>query len=149
MGLLNKDQQPLVNHAVESNQKFQSMKGNLQAMVSDLLMQNLLLENENTAVNAKKDYLQEELKREEEKNFNHRIDVEKDVAEATEKLKMFMKRYDELKAEHKRLTGLYNTTDEDHKKTTRNNKIKSLINEISTNLKKEEEEAGKAVFTEK
>jgi hypothetical protein len=45
MGLLNKDQQPLINHAVESNLKFQSMKGNLQQMVSEMLTQNLLLEN--------------------------------------------------------------------------------------------------------
>lgn len=65
MGLLNRDQQPLVNHAVESNVKFQSMKGNLQGMVNEMLTLNLLLENENTAVNAQKDYLQEELKREE------------------------------------------------------------------------------------
>ena len=97
MGLLNRDQQPLVNHAVESNVKFQSMKGNLQGMVNEMLTLNLLLENENTAVNAQKDYLQEELKREEEKNFGHRIEVEKDVGETTEKVKMFAKRYEELK----------------------------------------------------
>lgn len=149
MGLLNRDQQPLVNHAVESNVKFQSMKGNLQGMVNEMLTLNLLLENENTAVNAQKDYLQEELKREEEKNFGHRIEVEKDVGETTENVKMFAKRYEELKGEHKRLVGAYNNADEEHKKVLRNNKIKQMINEISTNLKKEEEEAGKEVFKEK
>lgn len=146
---MNRDQQPLVNHAVESNLKFQSMKGNLQGMVSEMLTLNLLLENENTAVNSQKDYLQEELKKEEEKNFNHRISIEKDISEASDKLKAFMKRYDELKVEHKRISGMYTSIDEEHKKTVRTNKIKSMINEITTNLKKEEEEAGKAVFTEK
>lgn len=47
------------------------------------------------------------------------------------------------------MVGAYNNADEEHKKVLRNNKIKQMINEISTNLKKEEEEAGKEVFKEK
>lgn len=43
MGLLNKDQQPVVDHAVQSNTKFQSMKGNLQGIVNDLHTKNFML----------------------------------------------------------------------------------------------------------
>ena len=139
--MLNRDQQPLVNHAVESNLKFQSMKGNLQVMVSEMMTQNLLLENENNAINSQKEFLQEELKREEEKNFSHRIDVEKELTDSQEKLKAFSKRYDELKAEYRKQMAIYNSTDEEHKRLLRNEKIKSLLGEISSNLKKEEDDA--------
>lgn len=35
MGLLNKDQNPVVTHAISSNDKFSEMKNKLQKMVND------------------------------------------------------------------------------------------------------------------
>ena len=35
MGLLNKDQNPVVSHALSSNDKFSEMKNRLQKMVND------------------------------------------------------------------------------------------------------------------
>lgn len=73
MGLLNKDTQPVVEHAVQSNMKFQSMKGGLQAQVNDLETKRFLLDDENMAVKALKDYLTVVAKEAERKNFENRI----------------------------------------------------------------------------
>lgn len=44
---------------------------------------------------------------------------------------------------------MYNSTDEEHRRTARNEKIKSLLAEVSANLKKEEDDASQEVMNEK
>lgn len=57
MGLLNKDTNPVVTHAITSNDKFTEMKNKLDSMVNNTEAQLLRLDDENFAVKAQKDYL--------------------------------------------------------------------------------------------
>ena len=57
MGLLNKDQNPVVTHAITSNDKFTEMKNKLEKMVNESEAEHLRLQDENFAVKAQKDYL--------------------------------------------------------------------------------------------
>ena len=57
MGLLNKDQNPVVQHAVSSNTKFSEMKSKLSTMVHGAETEYLKLDDENFAVKAERDFI--------------------------------------------------------------------------------------------
>ena len=57
MGLLNKDQNPVVTHAITSNAKFSEMKTQLSNAVNNANAGYLRLDDENYAVKAQRDYL--------------------------------------------------------------------------------------------
>lgn len=69
MGLLNKDQNPVVTHAISSNDKFSEMKNKLEKVANEAEAENLRLQNENFAVKAQKDYLEKLNLKEEQKNI--------------------------------------------------------------------------------
>lgn len=75
------------------------MRGNLQTTVHDLQTKNFLLEDENLAVKAKKDYLSSVAKEAERKNFENRIAVEKELVDNSEKLHNMQRRFAEFTAE--------------------------------------------------
>jgi len=52
MGLLNKDQNPVVTHAITSNAKYSEMKNNLSNLVNNAEVQYLRLDDENYAVKS-------------------------------------------------------------------------------------------------
>lgn len=58
MGLLNKDTNPVVSHAISSNDKFSEMKNKLDNAVNSAEVEQLRIEDENFAVKAQKDYLE-------------------------------------------------------------------------------------------
>ena len=58
MGLLNKDQNPVVTHAVTSNNKFSEMRSTLNHQVNTAQTDYLKLDNENTAVKAQRDHVE-------------------------------------------------------------------------------------------
>lgn len=57
MGLLNKDKNPVVTHAITSNDKFTEMKTKLEGTVNSAEVEHLRIDDENFAVKAQKDYL--------------------------------------------------------------------------------------------
>lgn len=58
MGLLNKDTNPVVTHAITSNDKFSEMKNKLEGAVNSAEVQHLRIDDENFAVKSQKDYLE-------------------------------------------------------------------------------------------
>lgn len=58
MGLLNKDKNPVVTHAITSNDKFTEMKVKLEGLVNEADSNKLRLQDENFAVKSQKDYLE-------------------------------------------------------------------------------------------
>jgi len=56
MGLLNKDQNPVVSHAVTSNNKYSDMKNQLSQLVNTAHVDYIRLDDENFAVKAQRDY---------------------------------------------------------------------------------------------
>lgn len=81
MGLLNKDQNPVVTHAITSNDKFSEMKNKLEKIANEAEAENLRLQNENFAVKAQKDYLEKVNLKEEQKNIENKIYVDKQLTE--------------------------------------------------------------------
>lgn len=69
MGLLNKDQNPVVTHAVTSNNKFADMRSQLNSQVNVAQTDYLRLDNENTAVKAKRDFIEKNSLKEEQINI--------------------------------------------------------------------------------
>jgi hypothetical protein len=57
MGLLNKDQNPVVTHAVSSNNKYSEMKNKLASKVNTAEVEYLKLDDENFAVKAERDFI--------------------------------------------------------------------------------------------
>lgn len=57
MGLLNKDQNPVVTHAITSNNKYSEMKNKLSSMVNIAEVEYLKLDDENFAVKAQRDFV--------------------------------------------------------------------------------------------
>ena len=58
MGLLNKDQNPVVTHAVTSNNKYSDMKNNLSQQVNSAEFDYIRLDDENFAVKAQRDFVE-------------------------------------------------------------------------------------------
>ena len=69
MGLLNKDTDPVVTHALTSNDKFREMKNKLEGVVNEAEVQYLKVDDQNFAVKAQKDYLEKLHLKEERKNI--------------------------------------------------------------------------------
>lgn len=124
---------------MQSNMKFQSMKGNLQGIVNDLHTKNFMLEDENLAVKAEKDYLTGISKDTERKNFENRIEVEKELTDNSEKLRTLQRRFSELTAENNKVTDNFRGIEDDYDKLLRTEKLKHLNNSINENLLKEEQ----------
>ena len=55
MGLLNKDQNPVVTHAVNTNEKYTDMKSQLSQLVNTAEVDYFKLDDENFAVKAQRD----------------------------------------------------------------------------------------------
>ena len=87
MGLLNKDQNPVVTHAITSNAKFAQMKNQLSNMVNDASAEFLRLDDENFAVKAQREFLQKISLKQEQKNIENRMYVEKELSDGVEKLR--------------------------------------------------------------
>ena len=77
MGLLNKDQNPVVTHAVTSNAKYTDMKSQLSQMVNTAEVDYFRLDDENFAVKAQRDLAEKQSLKEEEKNIEHKMTVDK------------------------------------------------------------------------
>ena len=58
MGLLNKDQNPVVTHAVTSNNKYSDMKNSLANQVNTAEVDYIRLDDENFAVKAQRDFVE-------------------------------------------------------------------------------------------
>ena len=58
MGLLNKDQNPVVTHAVSSNAKYSDMKSQLALKVNTAEVDYIKLDDENFAVKAQRDFIE-------------------------------------------------------------------------------------------
>jgi hypothetical protein len=69
MGLLNKDQNPVVSHAVSSNIKYSDMKSMLASKVNQEETNFLKLDDENYAVKAERDFIEKLSLKEEQKNI--------------------------------------------------------------------------------
>lgn len=69
MGLLNKDQNPVVTHAVTSNYKYADMKNNLSQLVNTAQADYIRLDDENFAVKAQRDFVQKNSLKDEQKNI--------------------------------------------------------------------------------
>lgn len=77
MGLLNKDQNPVVSHAVTSNAKYSDMKNDLNQKVNSAEVDYIRLDDENFAVKAQRDFTEKSSLKEEQKNIEHKIYVDK------------------------------------------------------------------------
>lgn len=97
MGLLNKDTNPVVTHAITSNDKFSEMKNKLEEAVNTAEVDRLRIDDENFAVKAQKDYLERLNLKEEQKNIENKIYVEKQLTEGIEKLKANQAKLQELR----------------------------------------------------
>ncbi len=87
MGLLNKDQNPVVTHAISSNNKYAEMKNKLATMVNTAEVEYLKLDDENYAVKAERDFIEKNTLKEEEKNIKQKMYVDKELLENNEELK--------------------------------------------------------------
>lgn len=56
MGLLNKDQNPVVTHAITSNNKYADMKSQLSLLVNTAEADYIKLDDQNYAVKAQRDF---------------------------------------------------------------------------------------------
>lgn len=57
MGMLTRDQKPLIDHVVDSQNKYHSMKQNYQQTINEKEVENIKIDDENNALRAKQDYL--------------------------------------------------------------------------------------------
>lgn len=92
MGLLNKDQNPVVTHAVTSNAKYTDMKSQLSQMVNTAEVDYFRLDDENFAVKAQRDLAEKQSLKEEEKNIEHKMAVDKVLNENREKMNEQLKK---------------------------------------------------------
>lgn len=103
MGLLNKDQNPVVSHAISSNNKYSEMKNKLAGLVNTAEVQYLKLDDENYAVKAQRDHVERNSLREEEKNIKHKMYVDKELLENNDALKQNEKRLQEIRQQNNRM----------------------------------------------
>jgi hypothetical protein len=97
MGLLNKDQNPVVTHAVTSNNKYSDMKNQLSQLVNTAHVDYIRLDDENFAVKAQRDYAEKNSLKEEQKNIENKIYVDKVLADYREKLGDQIKKLKDLR----------------------------------------------------
>lgn len=140
MGLLNKDTNPVVTHAITSNDKFVEMKTKLDSLVNNAEADLLRLEDENFAVKAQKDYLDRLNLKEEQKNIENKMYVEKQLNEGIEKLRDNQGRLQELRSDASRTSDTYSKLKSSWEDLSIRDKSKNLLKDIDGNL---EEEASK------
>lgn len=92
MGLLNKDQNPVVTHAVTSNAKYSEMKTQLSQLVNTAEVDYFRLDDENFAVKAQRDLVEKLSLKEEQKNIEHKIRVDRILGEVREKMNEQLKK---------------------------------------------------------
>ena len=137
MGLLNKDQNPVVSHAFNTNAKFSEMKSQLSNMVNTANADYLRLDDQNFAVKAQRDYLDKLCLKEEQKNLEHKMYVDKELTEGIEKLRTGQKKLQELREENDRLSSLQTGLKQNWEKVTTEEKTKDLLKSIQKNLEDE------------
>lgn len=77
MGLLNKDQNPVVTHAVTSNARYTDMKTQLSQLVNTAEVDYIRLDDQNFAVKAQRDAVEKNSLKEEQKNIENKLYVDK------------------------------------------------------------------------
>ena len=137
MGLLNKDQNPVVTHAVTSNEKFTNMKSQLSQLVNTAEVDYIRLDDENFAVKAQRDLAEKLSLKEEQKNIEHKIYVDKVLGDLREKMNEHLKKLKELREDHRRTTDNYNRVFHQWQDLTTKNKTKHLMKSITDNLEGE------------
>lgn len=137
MGLLNKDQNPVVTHAVTSNAKYSEMKTQLSQLVNTAEVDYFRLDDENFAVKAQRDLVEKVSLKEEQKNIEHKIKVDKTLGEVREKMNEQLKKLKELREDHRRTTDNYNRVHQQWEDLTTKTKTKALLKKITENLQLE------------
>lgn len=79
MGLLNKDQNPVVTHAVTSNARYTDMKTQLSQLVNTAEVDYIRLDDQNFAVKAQRDAVERSSLKEEQKNIENKLYVDKSL----------------------------------------------------------------------
>ena len=130
MGLLNKDTNPVVSHAITSNDKFSEMRNKLEAMVNSSEADFLRLEDENFAVKAQKDYLERLNLKEEQKNIENKMYVEKQLSEGIEKLRTNQSRLQELRIDASKTSDVHSKLKFEAEDLRIKDKTKSLLEGI-------------------
>ena len=97
MGLLNKDKNPVVTHAVTSNEKYTDMKSQLSQLVNTAEVDYIRLDDENFAVKSQRDLAEKMSLKEEQKNIEHKLHVDKILNDHREKMNEQLKRLKELR----------------------------------------------------
>lgn len=137
MGLLNKDQNPVVTHAVTSNNKYSDMKNQLSQLVNTAEADYIRLDDENFAVKAQRDFVERNSLKEEQKNIEHKIYVDKVMGEYREKLNEQIKKLKDLREEHRRTNDTYNRVFQEWEELKVKTKTKGLLKDISEKMEGE------------
>jgi hypothetical protein len=137
MGLLNKDQNPVVTHAVTSNNKYADMKNTLSQLVNTAEADYIRLDDENFAVKAQRDFVEKNSLKEEQKNIENKLYVDKVLGEYREKLNDQIKKLKDLRDEHRRTSDNYNRVFQEWDDLKVKTRTKILLKEIAENLEGE------------
>jgi hypothetical protein len=134
MGLLNKDQNPVVTHAVTSNNKYSDMKNQLSQLVNTAEADYIRLDDENFAVKAQRDFVEKNSLKEEQKNIENKFYVDKVLGEYREKLNDQIKKLKDLREEHRRTSDNYHRVFQEWDDLKIKTKTKVLLKEIAENM---------------
>lgn len=137
MGLLNKDQNPVVTHAVTSNNKYSDMKNQLSQLVNTAEADYIRLDDENFAVKAQRDFVEKNSLKQEQKNIENKIYVDKVLGQYREKLNDQIKKLKDLREQHRRNTDNYNAVFREWDELKVKTKTKGLMKEITDNMEGE------------
>ena len=137
MGLLNKDQNPVVSHAISSNNKYSEMKNKLAGLVNTAEVQYLKLDDENYAVKAQRDHVERNSLKEEEKNIKHKMYVDKELLENNDALKQNEKRLQEIRQQNNRMKLNHDQISKDWQELTTKETTKKLFRDINNDLQNE------------
>ena len=137
MGLLNKDTNPVVTHAITSNDKFREMKTNLDSLVNNAQAELLRIEDENFAVKAQKDYLERLNLKEEQKNIENKMYVEKQLNDGIQKLRSNQSRLQQLRVDAAKTTDVHAKLKTEFEDLNIKDKTKHLLKGIDENLSTE------------
>lgn len=137
MGLLNKDQNPVVTHAVTSNNKYSDMKNQLSQLVNTAEADYIRLDDENFAVKAQRDFVERNSLKEEQKNIEHKIYVDKVLGEYRDKLNEQIKKLKDLREEHRRTNDTYIRVFQEWEELKVKTKTKGLLKDISEKMEGE------------
>ena len=137
MGLLNKDQNPVVNHAVNTNEKYTDMKSQLSQLVNTAEVDHFKLDDENFSVKSQRDLAEKLSLKEEQQNIEHKIYVDKVLGDNREKMNDQLKRLKELREDNRRNTDNFNRVHHEWEDLTTKARTKNLLKKIGDNLEGE------------